>query len=343
VSVQDGSIATAQSAANAAQSTANTALSDAATALGTASISYAAAIASLQPSANTIVNAFNQITAIATNGITVYSGASASSGARVVMNSAGIAGFDTGGDPTFSIVASTGAASFKGKITGSDITGSTLNINGNAIIDASGYLIATGATITGSLYSSVGTIGGFTLASTYLSGAGGFTLYADGTIDGGSGNTIFYGKANLGGGTAGSETLIVTGTSNFNGTMTMTAINCVGDASVTGVFTAVDAGTVTNANTPNAWLSTDVPELDPRKLLDFKVRAFSYKLDYLNNDDRAGILIPGLIAEEVDEVYPLCADYENGEIENINDRAILINLLALVQDQDKRINILEGI
>jgi hypothetical protein len=53
-------------------------------------------------------------------------------------------------------------------------------------------------------------------------------------------------------------------------------------------------------------------------------------------------LIPGLIAEEVDAIYPLAVDYADGQVENINDRAILINLLALVQYQDARIKALEG-
>lgn len=134
---------------------------------------------------------------------------------------------------------------------------------------------------------------------------------------------------------------------------------------VNGVFTAVDAGTNTNTNTPNAWLSTggilrrstassarykenivdirDVAELDPKKMLEIPVRAFSYKSQYIKEqDDRAGILMPGLIAEEVDAVYPLAADYEGGNVENINDRAILVNLLALVQDLYKEIALLKG-
>lgn len=85
----------------------------------------------------------------------------------------------------------------------------------------------------------------------------------------------------------------------------------------------------------------DVPELDPKKLLDIPVRAFSYKPNYLKDDDRTGILIPGLIAEEVDAIYPLAADYADGNIENINDRAILVNLLALVQDLYKEIELLK--
>jgi hypothetical protein len=110
---------------------------DSASASSAATTAYNAAIASLQPSASTIVNASNQITAVNTNGITVYSGSSATSGARIVMNSAGIAGFDatstnSSTGATFSISASTGAAVFKGtiqsgsSISGADITGGTI-------------------------------------------------------------------------------------------------------------------------------------------------------------------------------------------------------------------------
>lgn len=105
---------------------------DSAAASSAATTAYNAAIASLQPSAATIVNASNQITAVNTNGITVYSGGSATTGARIVMNSAGIAGFDaTSTDAntgaTFSISASTGAAVFKGSIqSGSTITGAQI-------------------------------------------------------------------------------------------------------------------------------------------------------------------------------------------------------------------------
>jgi hypothetical protein len=105
---------------------------DSAAASSAAQTAYNAAIASLQPSASTIVNASNQITAVNTNGITVYSGANASSGARIVMNSLGLAGFDSTSTndstgATFSISATTGAAVFKGSIqSGSTISGTTI-------------------------------------------------------------------------------------------------------------------------------------------------------------------------------------------------------------------------
>jgi hypothetical protein len=176
----DAEVAAAVATANAAAATAGTAQSTANTALANAATAYSAAIGSLQPSASTIVNASNQMTAIAANGITVYSGASASSGARVVLNSLGLAGFNSGGTATFSISASTGAAVFSGSVTGSTITGGTLNIAGNAIIDSSGLLTATGATITGTINATAGYFGtvsnGWSISSTGLVGVGTGTI-----------------------------------------------------------------------------------------------------------------------------------------------------------------------
>jgi hypothetical protein len=234
------------------------------------------------------------------------------------------------------------------------------NGSGTFRVTAAGALTATSATITGTITSTSGSIGGFTIGSAALTGSGGFTLSSTGQIDGGSANTIFYGKANIGGGTAGSENLIVTGNSNFNGTLITS-----GATTVQGVFTAVDAGVNTNTNTPNAWLSTggvlrrstassirykenvtditNVPELDPKKLLALPVRAFTYKEDYLSAaDDRYQQLFPGFISEEVDAIYPMAADYENGEIESWNDRMIVPALLSLVQELYKRVEELEA-
>jgi hypothetical protein len=181
---------TAQSTASTAYAQAVNAQSDAATALAQANIAYAQAVSSLKPSAYVISNASQQITSIATNGVTVYSGSSSSSGARVTMNSLGLAGYDSSGTATFSISASTGAAVFSGSITGSAITGSTLNVSGNFIVNSSGYLTATGATITGSItatsgsftgsiYASAGTIGGFSIVSNDYLQYGTTYLYGD--------------------------------------------------------------------------------------------------------------------------------------------------------------------
>ena len=235
VSVQDGTIATAQSTASTAQSTATTALANAATAFSTAQNS-------LQPSAFAIQNpSTKQLTSIDATGLTVYSGASATSGARVVLNSTGLAGFDSGGAATFSVSASTGAAVFAGSVTGATITGGTLNIGGNCIINSSGFLTATGATITGaitatsgsftgSIFASSGTIGGFTIGATSIYAGASLTINSDGTITGGNSATLFYGYANIGGGSPTGDRFQVSGTSNFNGTLTGTSFIATGSA-----------------------------------------------------------------------------------------------------------------
>jgi len=223
----------AQSTASTAYTQAVTAETNAALALANAATAYSAAIGSLQPSASTIVNSTNQMTAISTNGITVYSGSSSSSGARVVMNSAGIAGYDSSGSATFAIVASTGAASFKGSITGSSITGSTLNIGGNFYVDGStGFLTCTGATITGaitatsgsftgSVYASSGTIAGFTLSSSGFTN-GGTTIYNNGNITSLGTFNAYYVSAGISLTSAG--TLTVSGNSTLGNPGTTTTV-----------------------------------------------------------------------------------------------------------------------
>jgi hypothetical protein len=124
--------------------------------------------------------------------------------------------------------------------------------------------------------------------------------------------------------------------------------------------------TTTTANAANTWMSATngltrrstassqrykenivdirtVPGLDPSKLLSLPVRAFTYKADYLDSaDDRFGDSLPGFIAEEVAEIYPIAADKDNGVIESWNDRFVVPGILALVQDLHARVTTLEG-
>jgi hypothetical protein len=492
----DAEAAAALAAATAAAAAAGVAQADATEALADAVVAYNAAIASLQPSANTIVNASNQMTAINATGITVYSGSSATSGARVVLNSTGLAGFNAGGTATFSVSASTGAAVFAGSVTGATITGGTLNINGNAIINASGLLTATGATITGdiratsgyfgtatngwsisstdlvgvgtgritggtisgtqftnggtfsvsptgfliasdaeitgtikasagyfgtltngflinstgltgvgtgtitggaisgttftngstfsvsaagALTASSGTIGGFTITSTYLGGAGGFTLYADGTIDGGSANTIFYGKANIGGATAGSEKLIVNGASNFVGNMavggnisstnnitsdiaatfsaaggTATQFQVLSTGLLRSLFTynrqvSTSTRTVLQDNVGNFGNSTSTRrnkheiesyKINSNALLQLDVKTFKYKLD-LDSDQTTQY---GFIAEDAQDLgLDELIQYDSTGIPDYFAYDKLpIFLLQLIQEQEGRIKALEA-
>lgn len=81
-----------------------------------------------------------------------------------------------------------------------------------------------------------------------------------------------------------------------------------------------------------------VPELDPAQLLNIPVRAFRYRPEVLDqDDDRAGVMIPGFIAEEVDQAFPIAADYADGVPESWNDRLLVPAMLALIQQQAKTI------
>ena len=53
-------------------------------------------------------------------------------------------------------------------------------------------------------------------------------------------------------------------------------------------------------------------------------------------------MLPGFIAEELDAIYPIAVDYDGGNIETWNSFYIIPAMLALIQDQEKRIKLLEG-
>ena len=83
-------------------------------------------------------------------------------------------------------------------------------------------------------------------------------------------------------------------------------------------------------------------ELDPEHLYDIEVVQFKYNDDYLEeNDQRYGIDCIGFIAEQVNEVYPIAADRETGEPRNWEMRYIIPPMLALIQQQKKKIDELE--
>jgi hypothetical protein len=87
---------------------------------------------------------------------------------------------------------------------------------------------------------------------------------------------------------------------------------------------------------------TSVEQLDPHKLLSLPVRSFKFKDTYLESDDiRSSIDVPGFIAEEVAEHYPIAADTVDGQAENWNDRYIVPGLLALIQELYARVEALE--
>lgn len=87
-------------------------------------------------------------------------------------------------------------------------------------------------------------------------------------------------------------------------------------------------------------------DLDPHKLLELKPKQFVFNEDHpLQYQDMKGKTLPGFIAEDVAEIYPSAVihDNETGEIENWDERRIIPGMLALIQEQQKRIEKLEKI
>jgi phage minor structural protein len=86
-------------------------------------------------------------------------------------------------------------------------------------------------------------------------------------------------------------------------------------------------------------------EFDPHKLLELPVKQFMYNDDHeLQYQDMRGKTIPGFIAEDVEEIYPAATihDPETGEVESWDERRIIPGMLALIQEQQKRIDDLEA-
>lgn len=259
---------------------------------------------------------------------------------------------------------------------GLGITTGTGNITLNAStgkltatnVELTGAITATSGSFTGEVYASSGT---FTGQITSTSGTiGGWTIGTDTIFSGTSELRSSDGSAVLGDITGFGDTYIY-GTISSSGSNAIQAggavtagsyVEAVGYVRAYGELYA--AGHSTTTNTANGYVFpsggriaryspssekykenitdiTNVPELNPRKLLEIPIRAFSYKEGVVpNTDDRYMHMIPGFIAEEVDEVYPIAADYVDG-IETINDRMILAGALALIQEQEKRIKALE--
>ena len=226
-------------------------------------------------------------------------------------------------------------------------------------VSPSGYMSAQGVyiqgTITadtgifrGSLYSSTGTIGGWTIGtSDFSSGTGAFMNASTGNI-GGNAITAFssilsYGSISTTSGAA----IEAAGYIRANGALYAAGHTTTGSAA--NGYVNASTGLIARSTASSQRYKhdivnlTDVPELDPKALYELPVRAFRFNQDYLpETDDRSDVLVPGFIAEEVDAIYPAAVDYSNGQVETWNDRMLVPGLLALIQDLNNRVKELEA-
>ena len=82
--------------------------------------------------------------------------------------------------------------------------------------------------------------------------------------------------------------------------------------------------------------------LDPHRLLELPVVQFRWNDGrHLQYDDMKGKTVPGIIAEDVEEIYPSAVIHKDGKIESWDERRLIPGMLALIQEQDKKIKLLE--
>jgi len=214
------SAATAYAAAIAANTAASTAQ---ATANGKNKVTYSTAAPG--STANTTGDIWYQYGTASPNVgriIAQYMGAGGTSWTQTTVSGLVIANIDAGSITTGTLSVGLGITTGTGTFTVDAVTGA---------------MFASSANITGTINSSSGTIGGFTLSASSIYSSTNLVIETSGQISGGNSSTIFYGFANIGGGAATGERLIVAGDSSFNGKISAITSSFVGQMNYTGIAT----------------------------------------------------------------------------------------------------------
>jgi Fibronectin type III domain/Chaperone of endosialidase len=215
--------------------------------------------------------------------------------------------------------------------------------------------------------------GGFDITSTYLKNSSGSARINSDTGTATFAGLTVSGSLSAQGGITLGGTLSAGGNAFNNvGAITTTGLTSTGEVSATRLTSSgeVSVSAAASASTtaqPNCYITSgglirktswsspsskkykenitdirDVYLVEPKALLKLPVRAFTYKENVLSaSDDRAGQMVPGFIAEELEALYPIAVQYVDGDIETYNDRYLVPGLLALIQDQEKRIATIE--
>ena len=111
----------------------------------------------------------------------------------------------------------------------------------------------------------------------------------------------------------------------------------------------IDGNTIAYASSSSERYKHDINrsltgDRDPRNLLDLPVAEFVFNDDHPTQyADMKERVIPGIIAEDVEEIYPSAVIHnEDGEVESWDERRIIPGMLALIQEQEERIKKLEA-
>ena len=172
---------------------------------------------------------------------------------------------------------------------------------------------------------------------------------------GGTGNLVVGSTTYSGGTHTFSDSFVANSTATFNSTMF--APNLTTSTSATNLrVTTGSVGEIQETSASSIRYKENVQDLilsdevSPNNLLSLPVRSFTYKSGYVSDsDDRYNKILPGFIAEEVEEHYPIAVDYSEGQPHTWNERFIIPGMLALIQNLNQelisirsRLDALEG-
>ena len=317
------------------------------TAASTVKAGAASGTSALQDGNGITKNGSNQISTILMNnaGISI---STAASGSRLELNNSGLKLWN-GPTNTVNLDSSTGNASFTGTITSTagNIAGFSMDSDG-LINSGSTLRLFAGTTGINNVYSIYTTkpirIGQF--VQIQGTGFAGYSLVAE------QGASLSNGNFTI----------------NSSGTVTSNAtFNSYIYYPGYPISTSGGAARVNDATTPSSRLVaasgssirfkenivniSEKEGLDPSVLLNLPVRSFTYKQGYLPEDDaRYGMDLPGFIAEELEQIYPIAVDRDaDGTPQRWNADFIIPGLLKIIQTQNdsiesvkSRLDALEG-
>ena len=222
------------------------------------------------------------------------------------------------------------------------INASKINLNG--VVTANSYFCIL---TDGSIKSVKGTLGGWTISSDKIqsrfAGIDAMTIHSDGYLKFGTCKISSTGGALTVKNGLHLYTNVNTDSSGFDDGTERFKIFGLGHVSSGGhlVFDS-DGATVSYLSSSSRRYKNhirDMTDNDIQNLYKLPTVFFVYKPGYLEKD--SAIPIPGLYAEDVEQYLPLAARYQNGLIEDWNERAVIPYLIKAIQQQHEEIEALK--
>lgn len=222
------------------------------------------------------------------------------------------------------------------------ISASKINLNG--VVTANSYFCIL---TDGSIKSTKGTLGGWTISSDKIqsrfAGIDAMTIHSDGYLKFGTCKISSTGGALTVKNGLHLYTNVNTDSSGFDDGTERFKIFGLGHVSSGGhlVFDS-DGATVSYLSSSSRRYKNhirDMTDNDIQNLYKLPTVFFVYKPGYLEKD--SAVPIPGLYAEDVEQYLPLAARYQNGLIEDWNERAVIPYLIKAIQLQHEEIEALK--